>query len=208
MNRNCNVSSVRFVCVETVNNKIFVVALPQRMSLSLSISLTTIFWLFFQLEPGVALPPPSALKRKILIKNKRLKPDVEKIELEMFQQGQFVLDDAEEPKEDASAAPPPDKAGAADTPVAAAPAEAAAEGAEGAEVPINYTGSTTNVHPWLSSMINYAQPIKFQGFDVAESKYLYSVQLALLLTIQNPLYRKKHSPQHVFVCRNHRNELP
>jgi hypothetical protein len=34
-----------------------------------------------------------------------------------------------------------------------------------------YTGSTTNVHPWLSSMVNYAQPIKFQGFDVAERKF-------------------------------------
>ena len=33
-----------------------------------------------------------------------------------------------------------------------------------------YTGSTTNVHPWLSSMVNYAQPIKFQGFDVAEGR--------------------------------------
>lgn len=45
-------------------------------------------------------------------------------------------------------------------------------GTEGAEAPppIQYTGSTTNVHPWLSSMVNYAQPIKFQGFDVAESK--------------------------------------
>jgi phosphatidylinositol phospholipase C beta len=48
-----------------------------------------------------------------------------------------------------------------------------AVGAEGVELPIsmtNYTGSTTNVHPWLSSMVNYAQPIKFPGFDVAESK--------------------------------------
>jgi len=46
-------------------------------------------------------------------------------------------------------------------------------GTEGAEAPqpIQYTGSTTNVHPWLSSMVNYAQPIKFQGFDVAESKF-------------------------------------
>lgn len=138
------------------------------------------------------LPPPSALKRKILIKNKRLKPDVEKIELEMFLQGQFVLDDAEEPKEDASAAPPPDKAGAAETPVAAAPTEAAAEGAEGAEVPINYTGSTTNVHPWLSSMINYAQPIKFQGFDVAESKsYLIPIIFSFYNTfIQFCIQRK------------------
>lgn len=113
------------------------------------------------------------LKKKILIKNKRLKPDVEKIELELFQQGQFVLDDADEPKEDASAAPPPDKAGIAEAASPeAVPGAAAGEG-EGAEVPINYTGSTTNVHPWLSSMINYAQPIKFQGFDVAESECVH-----------------------------------
>ena len=39
--------------------------------------------------------------------------------------------------------------------------------AEGEAAAANYSGSTTNVHPWLSSMINYAQPIKFQGFDVA-----------------------------------------
>lgn len=39
------------------------------------------------------------------------------------------------------------------------------------EVPMPaHTGSTTNVHPWLSSMVNYAQPVKFQGFDVAERK--------------------------------------
>ncbi|CAG7819900.1 unnamed protein product, partial [Allacma fusca] len=48
----------------------------------------------------------------------------------------------------------------ADEPGAVDPATAAA----------NYTGSTLNVHPWLSSMINYAQPIKFQGFDIAERK--------------------------------------
>ena len=32
----------------------------------------------FQLEPGIPLPSPNQLKRKILIKNKRLKPEVEK----------------------------------------------------------------------------------------------------------------------------------
>lgn len=37
-----------------------------------------------------------------MIKNKRLKLDVEKQELELFLQGQFVIDD-EEGKEDASA---------------------------------------------------------------------------------------------------------
>lgn len=85
-----------------------------------------------------------------------------------------MLDDTEEPKEDASAAPPPDKDGAAaavPAAAAAAPAGASQDGGEGTDVPINYTGSTTNVHPWLSSMINYAQPIKFQGFDVADRKF-------------------------------------
>lgn len=43
------------------------------------------------------------LKRKILIKNKRLKSEVEKQELELFKQGQFVIED--EVKEDASAPP-------------------------------------------------------------------------------------------------------
>lgn len=46
-----------------------------------------------QLEPGHPLPPPSALKRKILIKNKRLKPEVEKVELELFRSGQFEAKD-------------------------------------------------------------------------------------------------------------------
>ena len=47
------------------------------------------------------LPSPNQLKRKILIKNKRLKLDVEKAELDLFMQGQFVIEDEE--KEDASA---------------------------------------------------------------------------------------------------------
>ncbi|XP_021925998.1 1-phosphatidylinositol 4,5-bisphosphate phosphodiesterase isoform X2 [Zootermopsis nevadensis] len=116
------------------------------------------------LEPGVPLPSPNQLKRKILIKNKRLKSDVEKAELDLFMQGQFVIEDEE--KEDASA-PMMEKK------------EEPAEGADGVVIPedvpvqIPYTGSTTNVHPWLSSMVNYAQPIKFQGFDVAEQKNIH-----------------------------------
>lgn len=57
-----------------------------------------------QLEAGAPLPPPSMLKRKILIKNKRLNADVEKQELELFKQGQFVIEE-NEIKEDASAPP-------------------------------------------------------------------------------------------------------
>ncbi|KAM3958791.1 no receptor potential A [Aphomia sociella] len=116
------------------------------------------------LEPGVPLPPPSALKRKILIKNKRLKPEVEKQELELFRQGQFVIEDEE--KEDASAVAILDKK----------PEEIVAEAAvagDDAPPPVAYTGSTTNVHPWLSSMVNYAQPIKFQGFEEADKRNIY-----------------------------------
>ncbi|XP_026330630.1 1-phosphatidylinositol 4,5-bisphosphate phosphodiesterase isoform X2 [Hyposmocoma kahamanoa] len=118
----------------------------------------------YPLEPGVPLPPPSALKRKILIKNKRLKPEVEKQELELFRQGQFVIEDEE--KEDASAVAIPDKK----------PEEIVAEAAaasDDAPPPVAYTGSTTNVHPWLSSMVNYAQPIKFQSFEEADRRNIH-----------------------------------
>ncbi|XP_070495948.1 1-phosphatidylinositol 4,5-bisphosphate phosphodiesterase isoform X3 [Chironomus tepperi] len=121
----------------------------------------------YPLEPGAPLPPPSLLKRKILIKNKRLKPEVEKKELELFLQGEFVIED--DVKEDASALPDrkPEE-------ILAAVNNAQSQDGGDADVPpIQYTGSTTNVHPWLSSMVNYAQPIKFQGFDVAEQKNIH-----------------------------------
>ena len=40
---------------------------------------------------GAEMPPPSALKRKILLKNKRLKADVEKTELELYLKGEFQV---------------------------------------------------------------------------------------------------------------------
>ncbi|CAH1276713.1 unnamed protein product [Diabrotica balteata] len=119
----------------------------------------------FPLEPGSPLPPPSALKRKILIKNKRLKPEVEKNELDLFMKGQFVIEDEEREDANASAERPIPPDASIENPPEAAEGEIAA--------PINYTGSTTNVHPWLSSMVNYAQPVKFQGFDVAEQKNIH-----------------------------------
>ncbi|CAF4401553.1 unnamed protein product, partial [Adineta steineri] len=39
------------------------------------------------LEPGVPLPSPNLLKRKILLKNKRLKLEVEKKQLDLFLRG-------------------------------------------------------------------------------------------------------------------------
>ncbi|KAJ1528678.1 hypothetical protein ONE63_007072 [Megalurothrips usitatus] len=114
----------------------------------------------YPLEPGAPLPPPSLLKRKIMIKNKRLKKEVEQRELELFRQGQLVLEDEEKEDASAPAAPPPEE-------------KKEEEGAPDAPPPVQHTGSTTNVHPWLSSMINYAQPVKFSGFDVAEEKNIH-----------------------------------
>ncbi|KAI1722922.1 phosphatidylinositol-specific phospholipase c, X domain-containing protein [Ditylenchus destructor] len=37
----------------------------------------------------------------------------------------------------------------------------------------NYTGATTNIHPLLSSLVNYTHPIKFVGFEFAESNDLH-----------------------------------
>lgn len=37
----------------------------------------------------------------------------------------------------------------------------------------HYTGATTNIHPCLSALVNYAQPVKFQGFDVAEGMTMW-----------------------------------
>ena len=36
----------------------------------------------------------------------------------------------------------------------------------------HYTGATTNIHPLLSSLVNYTHPIKFQGFQMAEQNNL------------------------------------
>lgn len=67
----------------------------------------------FPLVPGQPLPSPNRLKRKILIKNKRLRPDVEKLELDLFRKGELAIEDLEEEKEDP-------KLGASASPIAAA----------------------------------------------------------------------------------------
>lgn len=34
-----------------------------------------------------------------------------------------------------------------------------------------YVAATTNIHPYLSNIVNYAQAVKFQGFEEAEGKF-------------------------------------
>ena len=73
---------------------------------------------FLQLKKGTPLPPPSKLKRKILIKNKRLKPEVEKEELAKYLKGELEIGNEE--SEDTTAGPPAGEG--ADPAAAAAPA--------------------------------------------------------------------------------------
>uniref|UniRef100_A0A8C6JEF8 1-phosphatidylinositol 4,5-bisphosphate phosphodiesterase n=1 Tax=Melopsittacus undulatus TaxID=13146 RepID=A0A8C6JEF8_MELUD len=159
------------------------------------------------LDPGKALPSPNDLKRKILIKNKRLKPEVEKKQLDalkkMMEAGEtaapvnILEDDNEEEIESADQeeeAHPEYKFGSDltdDYGQKEAVAISVKKAIEDSEQENNkkglvtvedeqawmasykYVGATTNIHPYLSTMVNYAQPVKFQGFDVAEERNIH-----------------------------------
>lgn len=45
-----------------------------------------------------------------------------------------------------------------------------------------YVGATTNIHPYLSAMVNYAQPVKFQSFDVAEGRLIAALPISDIYT--------------------------
>ncbi|XP_017490705.1 PREDICTED: 1-phosphatidylinositol 4,5-bisphosphate phosphodiesterase-like, partial [Rhagoletis zephyria] len=105
----------------------------------------------YPLEPKMPLPSPNDLKFKILIKNKRLNQEEEKVELELWKKGQLAADDDDE-NEDPNAILTPEQIAMAN---------------------YRYTGATLHIHPYLSSLVNYAQPIKFQSFDIAEERDIH-----------------------------------
>ncbi|XP_073789954.1 1-phosphatidylinositol 4,5-bisphosphate phosphodiesterase beta-4 isoform X4 [Danio rerio] len=182
----------------------------------------------FPLEAGQQLPSPNDLRRKILIKNKRLKPEVEQKQLESFKkhmeageisipagedENEEDLDSALDGKEVSSEL----KAGLLqcvsedqDAPDSsfrrkitdddateisevteitdatdvseASDIESKKKGVESSEdadaeqqliASYKYEGATTNIHPYLSAMVNYAQPVKFQSFEVAEERNIH-----------------------------------
>ncbi|XP_026800266.1 1-phosphatidylinositol 4,5-bisphosphate phosphodiesterase beta-4 isoform X3 [Pangasianodon hypophthalmus] len=180
------------------------------------------------IESGRSLPSPNDLKRKILIKNKRLKPEVEQKQLESFKRhmeaGEMSVqageDENEEDIENAdgkdinsetktrniSSEEPSeqdthensvkkDKLPDDETTEASEATEADAtdvseasdldnkkKGVDTAEdadaeqqliASYKYEGATTNIHPYLSAMVNYAQPVKFQSFEIAEEKNIH-----------------------------------
>ncbi|GBO36881.1 hypothetical protein AVEN_151701-1 [Araneus ventricosus] len=82
-------------------------------------------------------------------------------ELELFMRGQLGNEEDDEEGGEANT----NDAGGAQT-----PGEEKKEVSEEQLAMANYqyTGATTHVHPYLSNMVNYAEPVKFQGFDVAD----------------------------------------
>uniref|UniRef100_A0AAY4C9D2 1-phosphatidylinositol 4,5-bisphosphate phosphodiesterase n=1 Tax=Denticeps clupeoides TaxID=299321 RepID=A0AAY4C9D2_9TELE len=128
----------------------------------------------FPMEPGRPLPSASDLKWKILIKNRRLKPEVEQMYVSCFCTADIVTE-----------AHPELKFGDKFCSGALSRTEkdsnrvskiAGAETSVDVQDLINsyhYVAATTNVHPYLSSIVNYAQAVKFLGFEVAEENNIH-----------------------------------
>uniref|UniRef100_A0A671MJV6 1-phosphatidylinositol 4,5-bisphosphate phosphodiesterase n=1 Tax=Sinocyclocheilus anshuiensis TaxID=1608454 RepID=A0A671MJV6_9TELE len=176
----------------------------------------------FPIEAGQPLPSPSDLKRKILIKNKRLKPEVEQKQLESFKKhmeaGEMSIQTGEDendedldsgkhkhtvthiyiyhvlqlcsshhsvfqiPDEDVTEISEATEITDATDVSEASELENKKKGVETAEdadaeqqliASYKYEGATTNIHPYLSAMVNYAQPVKFQSFEVAEERNIH-----------------------------------
>uniref|UniRef100_A0A8C3G5S0 Phosphoinositide phospholipase C n=1 Tax=Cyclopterus lumpus TaxID=8103 RepID=A0A8C3G5S0_CYCLU len=154
----------------------------------------------YPIEAGRPLPSPNDLKRKILIKNKRLKPEVEQKQLEAFKKHMEAGETntpaiimGEENEEDTENVAPSSPSEATTEKEANSVSQSNAVSTtkenhnnsikKGVEEPedseealiaqYTYVGGTTNIHPWLSAMVNYAQPVKFQSFDVAEDRNIH-----------------------------------
>ncbi|MEQ2174973.1 1-phosphatidylinositol 4,5-bisphosphate phosphodiesterase beta-4 [Goodea atripinnis] len=183
----------------------------------------------YPMDPGHPLPSPNDLKRKILIKNKRLKPEVEQRQLEALKKhmeagetntpaiimGEENEDDTENGEKEAedkdlNSEVPSSLSEATSDKVTSSvchsntissrkeaesaicvritgllmiglffqvPDDEGGDVAEDSEEALiaqyKYESATTNIHPYLSAMVNYAQPVKFQGFDVAEERNIH-----------------------------------
>ncbi|RXN18662.1 1-phosphatidylinositol 4,5-bisphosphate phosphodiesterase beta-4-like isoform X1 [Labeo rohita] len=148
----------------------------------------------FPMEAGCPLPSPNDLKGKILIKNRRLKPEVEKKQLEHFKKHMEAgepsistnMSEDENEEEMATAellneAHPERIHGCliAEEEIreeeALRPRKAGETNVADEQALIQsytYVAATTNIHPYLSSIVNYAQAVKFTSFDEAEGKHI------------------------------------
>ncbi|KAK1793287.1 hypothetical protein P4O66_011675 [Electrophorus voltai] len=118
----------------------------------------------FPMDPGKPLPSPNDLKGKILIKNRRLKPEAEETELvdEAHPEwicGSLVTGQTNSCEENVLGARKADETSMADE--------------QTLIQSYTYVAATTNIHPYLSNIVNYAQAVKFLGFEEAEGKLSY-----------------------------------
>uniref|UniRef100_A0A3Q1FGT8 1-phosphatidylinositol 4,5-bisphosphate phosphodiesterase n=1 Tax=Acanthochromis polyacanthus TaxID=80966 RepID=A0A3Q1FGT8_9TELE len=130
----------------------------------------------FPIESARPLPSPNDLKRKILIKNKRLKPEVEQKQLEAFKKhmeagetNTTAIIMGEENEDETENGKPYNKLRGLDDFLT----YVAEDSEEAIIAQYTYVGATTNIHPYLSAMVNYAQPVKFQSFDMAEERNIH-----------------------------------
>ncbi|XP_031435590.1 1-phosphatidylinositol 4,5-bisphosphate phosphodiesterase beta-4 isoform X2 [Clupea harengus] len=163
-----------------------------------------------EMEPGRPLPSPRDLRRKILIKNRRMKPEAEQKELEDFKRhmeaGELSsFPSAEENEGEAfnevdeahpelqlgeafcssePSGPEEEESGRKMTQdeveISEAPYQENGKKVGEANMDVqelinsyHYVAATTNVHPYLSSIVNYAQAVKFLGFEVAEDNNIH-----------------------------------
>uniref|UniRef100_A0A8C4II21 1-phosphatidylinositol 4,5-bisphosphate phosphodiesterase n=1 Tax=Dicentrarchus labrax TaxID=13489 RepID=A0A8C4II21_DICLA len=132
----------------------------------------------YPIESGRPLPSPNDLKRKILIKNKRLKPEVEQKQLEAFKKHMEAGETntpaiimGEENEDDTENGQLND--GLCVCIYVYIVSYKGEDSEEALIAQYTYVGATTNIHPYLSAMVNYAQPVKFQSFDVAEERNIH-----------------------------------
>ncbi|XP_056096526.1 1-phosphatidylinositol 4,5-bisphosphate phosphodiesterase beta-4 [Rhinichthys klamathensis goyatoka] len=150
----------------------------------------------FPMETGCPLPSPNELRGKILIKNRRLKPDVEKKQLEHFRKHMEAgepsistnMSEDENEEETSTAellneAHPERIRGCLITEEENREEEVLLRPRKADETNVadelaliqsyTYVAATTNIHPYLSSIVNYAQAVKFIGFDEAEENNIH-----------------------------------
>ncbi|XP_076834770.1 1-phosphatidylinositol 4,5-bisphosphate phosphodiesterase beta-4 isoform X2 [Brachyhypopomus gauderio] len=150
----------------------------------------------FPMEPGRPLPSPNDLKGKILIKNRRLKPDAEQKQLEHFRKhmeageasptshmsedeneeepGSAELVDEAHPERMCSSFDIGQSNSSEENGVGARKAGDTGTADEQTLIQsYTYVAATTSIHPYLSNIINYAQAVKFLGFEEAEEKNIH-----------------------------------
>ncbi|XP_071962625.1 1-phosphatidylinositol 4,5-bisphosphate phosphodiesterase beta-4-like isoform X2 [Antedon mediterranea] len=150
----------------------------------------------YPLESNRTLPPLNKLKKKILIKNKKLSADVEKDQLERIAKGlrEEVDEDCVGESADIGSIMENGASVASESPSSTVP-PSNGEFKESEDIDLkisnkkgdinqddnldlivskyHYSGATLTIHPYLSRLVNYAQPVKFQGFELAQERNIH-----------------------------------